>query len=555
MLLPCCLACTATIDDTDNDARPMGPSGGGVGSGGSVNGTGGGGVDDPGVGMLPGGVTLNGQPVYYRLVRLTHQQWENAARSALQLAQVPGLSEGFTPDPPNGRFSNNERSLYLTGSLAGDYRRAAEQLAQQVTSDAAALGRLGSAADSAAFIRDLGRAAFRRPLRPDEEQRYATLYASGSSLVASGNAFADGAKLVITAMLQSPNFVYRIELTPNGSRLSGTELASKLSFLLRDAPPDAALRDVAEAGGLDQDATLLEQARKLLADAAATAPVDRFFSQWFGLDRYHSILKDDEKFPSYQESVNASLVAADRRFFQNIFESGQGLRDVLTTRTAFVDALTAPFYGLSAPGTELSQVMLDESRPGFLTRLGFLAYNATLRDPDPIHRGVDISRRLLCVNLEPPGGEIPPLPAFMPGQTNRERVTAHTSQGACGACHNTAINPLGFAFEGFDAMGQSRTMDNGKPIDTSGQYAFTDGAKSFTGASELVALMAESQQAHGCFSANVAEFALARDVAGLDQELVTGLQEQSLGQRLSVKDSLLAVVQSKAFTVALGGAR
>ncbi len=538
-------------------SAPGGASGGGTSAGGVTGGGGMGtaGTDDPGVGVLPGGVSLDGKPIYYRVVRLTHEQWENAARAALQLPAAPGLSSGFSPDPPDGKYGNNERALYLTSGLWADYQRAAEDLAQRVVGDAAALARLGSAADSGAFIRSLGRAAFRRALRADEEQRYAKLMASGPTLVGSGNAFSDGAFVVIAAMLQSPSFLYRIELTPNGARLSGSELASKLSFLLRESPPDRALIDLAESGGLAQDAALLQVARDLLADEAITAPINHFFGEWFSLDRYNSILKDKTLFPTYAESLNASLLASDRRFFQHVFETGGGLRDILTTRVAYVDAATAPLYGLSAPGAGLSQVMLDEGRPGFFTRVGFLANNATLRDPDPIHRGVDIIRRVLCIPLDPPAGEIPPLPPFVPGQTNRERVAAHTGEGSCGGCHRTLINPLGFAFEAFDALGQARTMDNGKPIDTSGEFAFADGTKSFAGPAELAKLLGDSQQAHGCYAANVAEFALARDLGGLDEELVSLLQAQSLQQSLSIKDALLALVQSKTFTVALGGSR
>ncbi len=545
------LGCTASLDGGDNPSAGPGPAGGGTAG---STGVGGGSTTDPGVAVLPGGVMLGGKPSYYRVVRLTHQQWENAARELLQLPQAPGLSNGFSPDPPDGKFANNERALYLTNSLWTDYQRAAETLAEQVTKDATALARLGSAADSAGFISKLGHAAYRRPLSMEEQQRYAALFASGATFYESGNAFVDGARVVIEALLQSPHFLNRVELSAKGQRLSAGELATKLSLLVRDAPPDSGLLASAEQGGLADDAKLKSAANELLASTSALGMVERFHTQLFGLSRFSSIAKDAMAFPQFKESLNANLQQADLRFFDRIFESGQGFRDILTSRLAFVNADSAPFYGLPATGTELSEVMLDETRPGFLTRLGFLAYNATLRDPDPIHRGVDITRRLLCVALVPPPGEIPPLPAFVPGQTNRERVTAHTGSGFCGGCHNTLINPVGFAFEGFDAVGQARTTDNGKPIDTTGQYAFGGELKSFKNAGELSTLLAESEQAHGCYSANLTEFALARDLAGGDGPLVTALQSASVAERRSLKESLLAIVTSKEFTTALGGA-
>lgn len=549
--------CTGTVG-----AESGGQAGGsgGAGASGGVSGGGGGASagsgSGSGGGALPSGITLDGKPEFFRVVRLTHEQWENAARDLLQLPQNSGLSSGFLPDPPDGKFRNNERALYVTETLWTDYRRVAEQLADQVCKDPAALGRLGSEQDTAGFIRKLGHAAYRRALLPEEEQRYSALMAAGGDYFASGNAFADGARVVIEALLQSPHFLYRVELTAKGQRLSGGELATKLSLLFRDAPPDATLLASAEQGGLADEEKLNSAANQLLEGDGARLLVDRFHSQLFGLSRYASIAKDPERFPTYvAATLNDSLERADKEFFNRLFVSGQGFREILTSRLAFVNDASAPFYGVTgAGGSALSEVMLDESRPGFLTRLGFLAQNATLRDPDPIHRGVDITRRLLCRSLVPPPGVIPPLPDFVPGQTNRERVQAHTGEGFCGGCHNTLINPVGFAFEGFDAVGKARAMDNGKPIDTSGSYDFGGGVTPFKDAAELSALLAESPQAHGCYAANLSEFALARDVAGGDGALIAALQDGSVAQRRSLKDTLLAIVSSKEFTTALGGA-
>ncbi len=547
------VGCTASLDGESGgpSGGPQTPNGGGS-SGGSSGVAGS--TSSGGVAMLPGGVTLDGKPEFFRVVRLTHEQWENAARDLLQLPQISGLSSGFAPDPPDGKFRNNEHALYVTETLWTDYQRVAEQLAEQVTKDAAALARLGSAQDSAGFIRKLGHAAYRRALLPEEEQRYVALYAAGGDYFGSGNAFADGARVVIESLLQSPHFLYRVELTPKGQRLSGAELATKLSLLFRDTPPDATLLASAEQGGLADEAKLKSAAAQLLGGDGARPIVERFHSQLFGLGRYTSIAKDAERFPSYNAAtLNGNLEQADKLFFYRLFQDGQGYRDLLTSRLAFVNQDSAPFYGLTATGSELSEVMLDESRPGFLTRVGFLALNATLQDPDPIHRGVDITRRLLCRTLVPPPGVIPPLPDFVPGQTNRERVQAHTGEGFCGGCHNSLINPVGFAFEGFDAVGKARTTDNGKPVDTTGAYDFGAGITPFKDAAELTALLAESQEAHGCYAANLSEFALGRDVAGGDAALVTALQQASVAERRSLKDTLLAIVTSKEFTTALGG--
>jgi hypothetical protein len=152
-------------------------------------------------------------------------------------------------------------------------------------------------------------------------------------------------------------------------------------------------------------------------------------------------------------------------------------------------------------------------------------------------------------NFAPPDGVvIPPLPDPKPGQTNRERVNAHTGPTTCGApCHGTFINPLGFAFESFDAMGQVRTMDNGKPVDTTGAFGFADSTKSFADAASLLALMAEAPQTHQAYGAHLAEFILTRDLAEKDRPFVNTLGQTSMGAS-SIKQLALFIIKSPAFT-------
>ncbi len=498
---------------------------------------------------------LNGQPIYSQFIRLTHAQWEASVRDLLQLPTEPGLSSGFAGDPPEGTFSNNERALFVSSTLRTDYQLAAETLAEQVAEDAQALSRVTGGNDSGAFIKNFGRRVYRRPLTPDEEQRYQQLFELGAEVFASGNDFADGARLVIEAMLQSPNFIYRTELGSGGGRLTGYEMASKLSFLLRNTTPDDDLLDAAASGELDTPDGLLARAEQMLETTDAQLVMRRFHTELFGLDRYSSIDKDRNLFTSYSDEINDDLQEADALFFNHIFTQGQGLREILLSPVAFVNEATASFYGVQAQGSGFSQITLGPSRPGFFTRMGVLAYNPNLRAPHPIHRGVDSNFRVLCAHLTPPPGQIPALPAPMQGQTNRERVTAHTGPGTCGgACHAAIINPIGFAFENFDAIGQERSMDNGKPIDTTGEYEFSDGIKAFSGAPALLEMLAESPQAHACYSSKLAEYALSRDLVEADRPLVSQLEETSMAMN-SIKEILLTIIQSPAFATRSGGAQ
>jgi hypothetical protein len=524
---------------------------GASGTGGSTGGSSGGGGEPP----VVVGVPLSGQPVYAHWVRLTHSQWEASVSDLLKLPAAPGLSTSFESDPPNGMFSNNERALEVTNNLWGDYQRAAETLANQVAQDATARARIAPGTDSAGFIRSFGRRAYRRDLTPGEQSKYEALFASGATAYETTDAFANGVEIVVTAMLQSPHFVYRSELGDDGAPLSGYEVASKLSFLLRNTMPSDALLDAAGRGDLDTTDGITAAAQEMLAAGDAKAVASTFHAQLFGLTRYNLIEKNRTLFPEYSEAVNPAIQEAEALFFDRIFTQGLGFRDILTSTVGFVNSTLAPFYDVNVTGSAFQEVDLGAQRPGFTTRLGFLAYNGTLRDSDPIHRGVDVINRLLCADLVPPADlEIPPLPTPEPGQTTRERVTEHTQAGVCAGCHEATINPPGFAFENFDAMGQLRTMDAGKPVDTTGEFEWPEGVQTFSGAAEFVAQMAESSLPHACFAKHLVEFSLARDVRDRDVEIVTRIQELSLAGGSSEKQAILAIVQDPSFTVRAAGA-
>lgn len=545
------LACNSTL----SNGEPYEPPGSSPSEGSSEMQPPDGSVEAPN--DLPG-VALNGAPVRSRMVRLTHAQWEHSVRDVLRLDADPGLTGSFAGDPPNGSFSNNERALTVTPNLRLDYQRAAEELSQRVARDPAALARIFPGTDGGEFIASLGRRVYRRELTAEEQTRYRALFDAGPNVFQSGDARADGAQLVIEAMLQSPHFLYRTELGEDGAPLSGFEIAAKLSFLLLDTTPSDELLDRAASGAFETPAGVAEVARQMLDAPDAAATLQRFHGELFGLDRYLSIAKDPAKFPAHDEALNPTLARAEELFLDHLFRDGLGLEALLTSTVAYANAELAPFYGVEAAGAELREVDLGPDRPGLFTRLGFLAYNGTLRDPDSIHRGVEINRTMMCASLSPPPGIIPALPTVQPGQTNRERVNAHTGPGTCGSgCHTTIINPIGFAFENFDAMGQLRDTDNGKPVDTSSEYDFGDGLVPFDGAAELMQLLAGSPRAHACYARHLAEFGLGRDIDDQDAVLIDRLQRASVLEGRSIKELFMAVVASPAFgqRSPVGGAR
>ena len=502
--------------------------------------------------LSPSGYTpsVRGEPIHARLVRLTHPQWENSVRDLLQLDAPSGLSDSFEGDPPRGTFGNNERSLEVTSTLWGDYQRAAEALAEAAAADAARrTAILAGATNSEQFVREFGLKAYRRPLSDEQVQAYTGLYDSASSYFPDLEPEVAGFRLVVEAMLQSPHFIYRSEMNDVGGRLDSYEVASKLSFLLRSTTPDPELLEAASQDALGTVDSVRQWAQRMLDESGITGVIANYNTTLFGTHRFDWIVKDTELFPEFDVNKSSDLRQDTELFLAHIFENDLGLRELLTSTVGFVNSTTAPLYGVTAPsGESFTQVDLGPERPGLFTRVAFLAYNGTNTQPDPIHRGVDLNHRLLCVNLVAPPGELPQLPPFEPNQTNRERVAAFTeAEGtSCATCHGTVINPLGFAFENYDAIGRYRTTDNDRPVDASGTYQFATGLASFQDATELTELLAENPQVHACYTQHLAEFVLGRDLDQTDSGLVIQLMDQSLASA-SIKDLILNIVQSDAF--------
>jgi len=195
----------------------------------------------------PPALTLDGSPIYTRVQRLTVAQWGRAVADILRVAPATPLTQSFKQAPlGKAQFTNNERFLEVDLQAEVDFEAGSEAAAALATGSANALARLYAGTDPAGFVRAVGRRAFRRPLTADEEARYQTVFALGERLYGTG--FANGAALVVRAMLQSPSFLYRSELGASSQPLDGYEVASKLSFWLLGTTPDDQLLDAAGGG-------------------------------------------------------------------------------------------------------------------------------------------------------------------------------------------------------------------------------------------------------------------------------------------------------------------
>lgn len=495
-----------------------------------------------------------------RVARLTHAQWENTVADLLYLSAPTGKSSGFPADPSTGGylFDHDASNLSVDQSLWGTYQRAAEEIAEAVVGDAAQLAKIlppdtGDAnARARAFVEELGKRAYRRPLTSAEIDRHMLIYQGAAGLFPSKPAFEAGIQLVLTAILQSPHFLYRIEQSTkaDGGAIPVTpwEMASRLSYTLWNTMPDDLLFGAAGANELSSELQVEAQARRLLADPRADKVLQRFHDAVWELEKLDSISVVSSVFPDAPADLKHLAVEETERFIQFIFRGGGGYRDLLTSNVTPVTAETAKIYGLTGNfGSGWTEATLDPTqRKGIFTQIGFLAANSTGVDPDPIHRGAFLARRVTCIPLSFPAGAVPPLPAAG-GKTNREVVASHTeTEEECAGCHKQKINPYGFTFENYDAIGAWRTTDNGFAVDATASPLIEGEATPVSGAVELLDKIAESPAAHDCYARFWTEYAFGRSRVKQDDGVIRYLGQSSL-EGASLEDLIVKLVTTRAF--------
>ncbi len=517
-----------------------------------------------GSGMMSGGAGPVAPAATTRFARLTHRQWENAARDLLRLPSVPGLSATFTGDHAPGRFDNNGSTLQVTPQLELDYQGAAEVLADRVALDATALAQIAPASNiadatarGAAFIREFGRRAYRRPLEPAEAAAYDSLFTNGKVIYQSGDDFVDGVRLVLRAFLQSPHFLYRTELDVVASgatvTLSPYEAAAKLSLALTGTIPDDATLDAARDGRLAQPSNIKDLARSMLESPSEADLMTDFHAQVMRAKLYGAIDKDTTVFPAFVPSLGREMATELQMFSREVTIAQKGgLNQLLLSPFTFVNSRLAAVYGLKGTFSDTFQKaeLNPTERAGLLTQLGFLAENAGRGTvgTGTIHRGVFIMRNLYCREISPPPNiDFANLPPGV-GATNRERIDNLTSAPACAVCHQTFINPLGFALESFDALGRFRTTDeNGIAIDSHGSISAGGSSVAFANAPELNARLAADPDVHKCYAAGWLEYLQGRLAAAADEPLLSDLAARSLADQLPTQSLVLELVTANSF--------
>jgi hypothetical protein len=425
---------------------------------------------------------------------LTREQFLNSVRDLLgadiDLAAV--LPDG--PDPSVfGLVQGNVAQVDLE-----NYSKAAEAAAAAAIATTAKLDALAPCAATTAdkracartFVQTFGARVYRAPLTDAADvDRHLVIYDLGAT-----TSYAHGIEMILRAMLQAPRFLYRAEpgtaerVGPHAVKLSGYEVATRLSYAIWNTMPDAKLTAAAASGTLATKDGVAGELAWMLRDPRGTKAVRRFLEGWVHLSLVETVVKDKQLFPDWANAaVRTSLKTQAQTFFDEVLAPTQGkLSSLFTLQRA------------------------DGSGQGVLTLPALLGSLASATESSPIYRGKFVREQLLCQELPAPPPNIPKPPDVPAGVSTREKFKQHEADPACSGCHRL-MDPIGFGFENYDAIGRYRTIDNGAPVDASGEILLTreiDGK--FVGIGELSQRLATSAEVQECATRQWFRFFLSR---------------------------------------------
>jgi hypothetical protein len=493
---------------------------------------------------------------------LTRYEYDNTVRDVFGLDAQEAQS--FPSENLTNGFENNAWAHNVSSSLLRKYMEASEKIgARLVAERRAALIPCEPGAESAACanqaITDILPRAFRRPPTAEEAAIYQQVFTA--ALPTYG--FDESMAMVFQAILQSPQFLYRLELSEQSmGQMPGAEgefelvgayeMASRLSYFLWASPPDALLLEAAEAGELATPEQIEAQVTRMLEDPKARAMSHQFFRQWLNMGKLDSQIKDAATYPAYDQGVNGDWRISLQAFLEDAFWDQGTFAALMTSPDVFYTPAMAPLYGVPVP-TELDGGVFRVSEPGkragLLTQPALMAMLANTYQSSPILRGIFVRERLLCQHIPAAPNNIvikPPDPD--PTATTRERFRQHTEDPFCASCHKT-IDPVGFGFESYDGVGAWRDKENGLTVDASGMLeespeASLDGA--FEGGVGLSAKLAASESVMGCMAEQWFQFAMGRPHDDSDAASVASVKA-ALVREGKWRDMLVAIALSDSF--------
>ena len=464
--------------------------------------------------------------------------WTVVPRSNLSPAWSSHVHVVSVPLPPDDGSIGYERG----SSVSREWTEAVAKGALQVSAmiGPGVFGLAGTKADAPdraeklkAFSLRFAQLAYRRPLTDEQKADLAAIYAGDvAPEVAAKRAF------IFT--LSNPAFLY-----PGIGPQDDYAVASRLALALWDSVPDAPLLKAAAAGQLKTEAQVRQHAQRMMKDPRAKAKLRDFLHDWLHVEEGAEIAKDQKEYPGFDQGVVMDLRTSLDLFAESVVWSEKSdYRQLLLGDTILMNQRLAKFYGQKvAPGDGFQPVKMDaDQRAGVLTHPYLLATFSYTKSTSPIHRGVFVTRNILGRMLKPPPMAI----AFMddkfdPSFTMREKVTELTSKPACMSCHVT-INPLGFSFERFDAVGRVRATDNKKPVDPVSDYVAADGSVlKLTGARDVGVHAAESQAGQAGFVRNLFHSLVKQPPAAYSPELVGQLTDKFRADGFHVRNLAVEV--------------
>lgn len=513
----------------------------------------------PGDGSGPNTPCPEPQSLHAYMRRLSRVEYVNSARVIFG-GSPSNLTSVLPTDSEVNGFDNNAESTVFGRTRAEQYRDAARSLADWVIDPARRDGivRCNPSTDNAcvrSYVERVGRLAFRRPLEAAEIDAITAVAAVAND---DPNPFMR-VRLATQAMLRSPSFLFRIEPGaavmdhgPMAVKLSGFEMASRLSFLFLRSAPSAAMLDLAASGALDTADGVARQADAMMAAPEARASMREFFVGWLRLNKLQNTRPNAMRYPQFNDALRAAMREETLRLADDLaWRDGADLRDLLTARYTFVNDALAPLYGAPTTGRPDEWRRLDfaaaSQRSGVLTQPGVLAMNAADHGVlTIIRRGVWALDVFMCDVVRLPAGMIPALPAPMPGQSDRDLLAYHRRDPACAACHDR-IDPMGLAFAGYDDIGAPTTVDSrGLPINTSGAIEQLM-ISPFTGPAELATQIRSYPSVPRCMAKQMFRYAFGRSEGEGDDCAVTAMERSLRESNFSFRAMVRAMVRSDSF--------
>jgi len=486
-------------------------------------------------------------PGHVGLQRLTRAEYNRTVQDLFGITSEP--ADAFPPDSATDGFDNNAASLTTSPQLASLLLGAAESVAEEALATNPAAIITCDPQDGSCLRDVLAALALRVYRRPASETELDDLVALVGYAQSEGETVEGGIEHALSAMLMSPQFLYRgipIQAPTAGIAvrpLDDFALATRLSYFLWGSTPDDALLAAAKAGTLR--AELRDHFDRMLADPKSDALYEGFVRQWLKLGKLEAATPDPAAFPEFDEDLRAQMAEEMRLFFQDLKARDASPLEIVTSTSTFASAGLASIYGVSGPtGDSLEPIATDpKKRAGVLTMPAILTMTSGPDKPNIVKRGVWLAEAILCAKPPPPPPgvslELDPDPSL----TERERLAQHRQDPSCASCHDL-IDPLGFAFERYDAIGRWRDEVNGEPVDDLGELP--DG-RTFNGVMELSAMLVDSPDLAECVTERVATYALGRTLSADEACVVSGIAAANVSLDSRLSDLLWAVVQSDAF--------